>query len=202
MKRSNAQTELTWPRVSTQLQHRVPPSTQLINSRLQTTAVGLPAPYEPHGNRAHRRTRLLSGVLSGHFSRSRIPPAENGCFRLDFFSTGFFWSFFLSSVELLLLAFELFLEAVGVREYRAVQQAKSVGSSVLRAVSASNGSTNLRPSELVALGSAESRQSYVRGVALSREPPKLQQTQPLLAAWDRDRALLCRRVIHAAGARN
>ena len=61
---------------------------------------------------------------------------------------------------------------------------------VLRAVSASNGSTNLRPSELVALGLDESRQSYVRGVALGREPPKLQQAQPLLAAWDRDRTLL------------
>ena len=70
------------------------------------------------------------------------------------------------------------------------RNAKSVGSSVLRAFSASNGSTNLRPSELVALGLAESRQSYVRGAALSREPPKLQQAQPLLAAWDRDRALL------------
>ena len=35
--------------------------------------------------------------------------------------------------------------------------------------------TNLRPSGLVALGLAESRQSYVRGVALSRQPPKLQQ---------------------------
>ena len=32
--------------------------------------------------------------------------------------------------------------------------------------------------------------SYVRGVALGREAPKLQQAQPLLAAWDRDRALL------------
>ena len=64
----------------------------------------------------------------------------------------------------------------------AVQQAKSVGSSVLRAFSASNGSTNLRPSELVALGLAESRQGCVCGVALSREPPKLQQAQPLLAA--------------------
>ena len=61
---------------------------------------------------------------------------------------------------------------------------------MLRAVSASNGSTNLRPSELLALGLAESRQSYVRGVALSRGPPKLQQAQPLLAAWDRYRALL------------
>ena len=46
----------TWPRVSTQLQHRVPPFPQLTNSRLQTAAVGLPAPYEPHGNREHRRT--------------------------------------------------------------------------------------------------------------------------------------------------
>ena len=61
---------------------------------------------------------------------------------------------------------------------------------MLRAVSASNGSTNVRPSELVALVLAESRQSYVRGVAVSREPQKLQQAQPLLAAWDRDRALL------------
>ena len=77
-----------------------------------------------------------------------------------------------------------------MRGSTAVQQSKSAGSSVLRAFSASNGSANPRPSELVALGLAESRQSYARGVALSREPPKLQQPQPLLAAWDRDRALL------------
>ena len=64
VKRSNVQTELTWSPGSTQLYHRVPPSPQLTNSRLQTTAVGLPAPYEPHGNREHKRTRLLSGVLS------------------------------------------------------------------------------------------------------------------------------------------
>ena len=61
---------------------------------------------------------------------------------------------------------------------------------MLRAFSASNGSTNTRASELVALGLAESRQSYFRGVALSREPPNLQQAQPLLAAWDQYRALL------------
>ena len=42
----------------------VPPSPQPTKSRLQTTAVGLPAPYEPQGNREYRRTRLLSGVLS------------------------------------------------------------------------------------------------------------------------------------------
>ena len=76
-----------------------------------------------------------------------------------------------------------------MREY-CCTAGESVGSSVLGAFSASNGSANPRPSELVALGLAESRQSYVRGVALSRESPKLQQPQPLLAAWDRDRALL------------
>ena len=36
------QTELTWPRISTQLQHRVTPLPQRTNSRLQNTAVGLP----------------------------------------------------------------------------------------------------------------------------------------------------------------
>ena len=34
---------------------------------------------------------------------------------------------------------------------------------------------NLRPRGLAALGLAESLQSYVRGVALSPEPPQLQQ---------------------------
>ena len=37
MQRFNDQTELTWPHVSTQLQHRVPPFPQITNSRLQTT---------------------------------------------------------------------------------------------------------------------------------------------------------------------
>ena len=61
------------------------------------------------------------------------------------------------------IVFVLFLEAVGVRSTTAVvPQSKSVGSSVLRAFSASNGSANPRPSELVALGLAERRQSYVR----------------------------------------
>ena len=75
-----------------------------------------------------------------------------------------------------------FLEAVGVREYccTAVPIGWQLWDS--RAFSARNGSLNPRPSELVALGLAESRQRYVCGVALSREPPKLQQAQPLLAA--------------------
>ena len=63
-------TKLTYTRLEDNLirhrgdWHRVPPFPQLTNSRLHTTAVGLPASYEPHGNREHRRTRLLSGVLS------------------------------------------------------------------------------------------------------------------------------------------
>ena len=50
--------------------------------------------------------------------------------------------------------------------------------------------TNRRPSGLVSLDLAESRQSYIRGDALSREPPKLHQAPPLLAKWHRYRALL------------
>ena len=106
------------------------------------------------------------------------------------FSTGLCFDWIL--LVLLLIASRVdfivvvvFLEGVGVREYccTASTSAKSVASFVPRAFFASNGSTNPRPSEL-ALGLAESRQSYVRGVALSREPPKLQQPQPLLVAWD------------------
>ena len=83
------------------------------------------------------------------------------------------------------IVFVLFLEAVSTT---ALKKAKSVGSSMLRAVSASNGSTNLRPSELVALGLAKSRQSYSRR---SR-------------CWQHgiETARCCRRVIHAAGERN
>ena len=54
----------------------------------------------------------------------------------------------------------------------------------------SNGSTNPRLSGLVTWGLAGSRQRYFRGFALSREPLKLQQAQPFLAAWNRYRALL------------
>ena len=42
------------------------------------------------------------GLSLGHFLHSRIPPVENGPFRLDFFSTGFFWSLFLSSDDSIL----------------------------------------------------------------------------------------------------
>ena len=110
--------------------------------------------------------------LLGHFLHSRIPPVENGPFRLE--SSG--PSYRQSSG---FIVFVIFLEVVGVREYccTAVEIGWQLCAS--RAFSASNGSTNPRRSELVAFGLAESRQSYVRGVALSREPPKLQQAQPL-----------------------
>ena len=76
------------------------------------------------------------------------------------------------------IAFVLFLEAVGVREYCCMALETRLAALCFarssRAMRASR-ATNLRPSGLVALGLAESRQSYVRGVALSRDPPKLQQ---------------------------
>ena len=124
-----------------------------------------------------RNTYLV--YSKGHFLYSRIPPVENGRFRLD--STGFFWSFLLS-VESIFLVFVVFLETVGVWEYCCTAGEVGWHLCALRAFSASNGSTNLRPSELVALGLAESRQSYDRGVALSRELPKLQQVQPVFVA--------------------
>ena len=76
------------------------------------------------------------------------------------------------------IVFVLFLKAVGVREYccmalenwlAALCYARS--SRATRALRA----MNLCPCGLMALGLAERRQSYVRDVALSREPPKLQQ---------------------------
>ena len=92
------------------------------------------------------------------------------------FSTGLFfdWNFLVlllvvSRVDF--IVFVLFLEAVGVREYCCTQQSKSVGSSVLRASSASNGSANPRPQR-------------VGGFGLSRKPPKLRSwscTQPRAA---------------------
>ena len=83
----------------------------------------------------------------------------------------------------------LFLEAVRVRAYccTAVEVGWQLCSSrFLREPRLGEPSSQ----RVVALGLAESRQSYVRGVALSREPPKLQQAQTLLAAWNRYRALL------------
>ena len=77
------------------------------------------------------------------------------------------------------IVFVLFLGVVGAREYCC--KALENGLAALyfarspRATRASR-STNSRPCELVASGLAESRQSYVRGIVLSREPSKLQQT--------------------------
>ena len=64
-------TELTWPRVSTQ-QHRVPLFLQLTNSRLQTIAAGLSAPYEhmstlPTLSFSICRTHHLSPTTKNHW---------------------------------------------------------------------------------------------------------------------------------------
>ena len=98
------------------------------------------------------------------------------------FSTGLFSTRFFHQVLLLIasrvdfIVFVLFLEAVGVRGVlpyccMAVENrlAALFFARSTRATHASR-ATNLRPSGLVAFGLAESRQSYVRGAALSREP--------------------------------
>ena len=112
-------------------------------------------------------------LLKDHFfTTGRIPPVKNGPFRLDLFS------FFL-------------LDSSGLSSYRQSSRfycfcalprgglcegvllycsRKSASSSVIRAFWGAirvSLATNLLPSGLVALGLAESRQSYVRGVALS-----------------------------------
>ena len=48
------------------------------------------------------KSDFIRNGLRPFFNTSRIPQVENGPFRLDYFSTGFFWSFFLSSVESIL----------------------------------------------------------------------------------------------------
>ena len=99
------------------------------------------------------------------------------------FSTGLLLDWILLALLVVLsrvdfIVFVLFLEAVGVREYccMAVEN-RLTALCFVRSSRATHASraTNLRPSGLVALGLAESRQSYIRGVALNREPPMLQQ---------------------------
>ena len=109
------------------------------------------------------------------------------------FLTGLYFDWILLVLLLIVsrvdfIVFVLFLEAVGVRGYCCT--AGEIGwqlcaSRCLREQWLDEPSFQ----RVGALGLAKNRQSYVRGVALSREPPKLQQAQPLLAAWDRDRAL-------------
>ena len=112
------------------------------------------------------------------------------------FSTGLFFDWILLVLLLIVsrvdfVVFVLFLEAVGVREYccTAVEIGWQLCASRLLREQRLGEPSSQRVGGF-GLRLAESRQSYVLGVALSREPPKLQQPQPLLAAWDRDRALL------------
>ena len=76
------------------------------------------------------------------------------------------------------IVFVLFLEALGAGEYCCMAAENGLAALCFarspRATRASH-AMNPRPSGLVAFGLAESRQSYVRGVALSREPPELRQ---------------------------
>ena len=99
------------------------------------------------------------------------------------FSTGLFSGWVLLGLFLVVslvnfIVFTLVREADGVNEYccAAVEnRLETLG--FMRSPQATGASrvTNPLPSGWVALDSAESRPSYVRGVALRREPPKPQQ---------------------------
>ena len=120
----------------------------------------------------------ISNVLVGHLLYSQTPPVENGPFPLDFFrldSSG--PSTDSSRVDF--IVFMLLLEAVGVREYYcSTSECQSkIGYQVCQLCFGHSSwatrvsrATSLCPSGSVALSLAESRQSYARGVALSREP--------------------------------
>lgn len=87
--------------------------------------------------------------------------------------------------------FVVFVAAVGVREYcyYLYEYCGMEGESRLEALyfvrcpraTRALRATNALPSGLLSLDLAESRQRYVRGAALNREPPKLRQAWPLFA---------------------
>ena len=76
------------------------------------------------------------------------------------------------------IVFVLFLEAVGVKEYCCT--AVEIGWQLCASRFLREQRLDERSSQRV--GGFGLSRNYVRGVALSREPPKLQQAQRLLAA--------------------
>ena len=109
------------------------------------------------------------------------------------FSTGLFFDWILLILVIVsrvdFVVFVLIIEAVYVRECTAVWRSTENRLAALcfarssRATRASR-AANFRLSGLVALGLAESRQGFVRGVALSREPPKLTSiTRAAAVVW-------------------
>ena len=106
----------------------------------------------------------------GHFLHRRIPPVENGPFRLDFFFPTRFFLSFLSSVEsMFYFPRDGWCEGVLLYGSR-----KSVDSAVLRAFLASN----------ACFTRDEASSKQVGGVGLSRKPPRLRSwrcAQPIAA---------------------
>ena len=143
-------------------------------------------------------------VTWGHFIHSRIPPVENGPFRLDFFSTGFFWSSCRQSSRF--CSFRALPRGGWCEGVLLYSSRQSVGSSVLRVFVASNACFALD----------EPLSKRVGGVGLSRKPPNqatfvalhsaesLQRYSRRSCCWQNgiDTARCCRRTIHAAGGRS
>ena len=89
------------------------------------------------------------------------------------FSTGLFFDWIILVllsivIRVDFIVFVLFLEAVGVREYCCMAVENRLAA--LCFVRSSRARDELSSKRVGAIGLAESRQSYVRGVALSREP--------------------------------
>ena len=123
------------------------------------------------------------------------PTQSDSASRKQHLSTGLFFDWIILVLLLIVsrvefTVFMLFLEAVSVREYCLALKPRLSTLCFARSSRATRASraTHLCPSGLVALVLDESRQSYVRGVTLSREPIKLQQAHPLLTKWHRYRA--------------
>ena len=109
------------------------------------------------------RINVHQYIITSIFGQSD-PRVDKGLFRLNPLDL----CLIVSRVDFILLV--LFLEAFGVREYRCMAiESRLEALCFVRSPRATRASrvTNPRPSGLMALDLAESRQSYVRGVAIS-----------------------------------
>ena len=130
----------------------------------------------------HTKTRNVGLLREVFFCPRPVLTQSDSVSRQRPLSTGMFFDWNLQVLLIVsqvdFIVFVLFLEAVRVRGHCCMPVENRLPAQCFarspRATRASR-ATKPRPSALVALDLAESRQSYGRGVALSREPPKLQQ---------------------------
>ena len=126
-------------------------------------------------------TRSGKGLLQKWTFRPFLTQSDSASRNLPF-STGIFFHWILlvllivSRVDFIVFVL-FFLEAIGVKEYYCMALETRLAALVLRAFLASNACfTRDQPlsKRVGGVGLSRKPQSYVRGVALSREPPKQQ----------------------------